>query len=162
MERQQEYATRTLKLDEDIAEQRRALLYDAEEAQEAADLKKKEATLKELEARRKRAQELANRKDQEARTRKTAPPKGDEKSLGSQRANGPISPAEQEWNDMKDQGEANQALDELMELIGLESVKDEFLSTKTSLELKIRQGVSLNKERLSCSLLGNPGTGKLS
>uniref|UniRef100_A0A8H7N5S2 AAA+ ATPase domain-containing protein n=1 Tax=Bionectria ochroleuca TaxID=29856 RepID=A0A8H7N5S2_BIOOC len=138
MERQQEYATRTLKLDEDIAEQRRALRYDAEEAQEAADLKKKEATLKELEARRKRAQELVNRKDQEARTRKTAPPKGDEKSLGSQRANGPISPAEQEWNDMKDQGEANQALDELMELIGLESVKDE----------------------LSCSLLGNPGTGK--
>ncbi|CAH0038913.1 unnamed protein product [Clonostachys rhizophaga] len=160
MERQQEYATRTLKLDDEIDEQRRAIRYDAEEKQEAVDLKKKEATLDELKARRKRAQELANRKDQEERTRKTAPPKGDEKSLGKHRANETSSPAEQEWNDMKDQGEANQALDELMELIGLESVKDEFLSTKTSLELKIRQGVPLNKERLSCSLLGNPGTGK--
>ncbi|CAH0051204.1 unnamed protein product [Clonostachys solani] len=160
MERQQEYASRTLKIDDEIDEQRRAIRYDAEEKQEAADLKKKEATLKELKARRQRVQDLSKRKDQETQTRTTSPPKGDKKSLGSQRANGPISPAEQEWKDMKDQGEANQALDELMELIGLESVKDEFLSTKTSLELKIRQGVPLNKERLSCSLLGNPGTGK--
>ncbi|VUC36636.1 unnamed protein product [Clonostachys rosea] len=160
MERQEEHAARALKLDDQIDEERRAMRYATEEAQEAADLKKKEATLRELRDRREREKELRKRKDQEKQTATTPTPKGDKKNLGNQGANSPTSPAEQEWSDMKDQGEANQALDELMELIGLESVKDEFLSTKTSLELKIRQGVPLNKERLSCSLLGNPGTGK--
>lgn len=57
------------------------------------------------------------------------------------------------------EGTCNHALDDLMELIGLDSVKDEFLAVKSSIDTKIRQGVSLTEERFSCALLGNPGTG---
>ncbi|CAG1980975.1 unnamed protein product [Fusarium graminearum] len=72
-----------------------------------------------------------------------------------------ISSAASEWKHMKEvEGARNAALDKLMGMIGLESVKDQLLSIKSSIDTKIRQGFSLGDERWSCSLLGNPGTGK--
>lgn len=47
-----------------------------------------------------------------------------------------------------------------MNMIGLEEVKSTFLAIKENVDTAIRQGVSLDKERFSCSMLGNPGTGK--
>lgn len=60
----------------------------------------------------------------------------------------------------RDTGASNGALDELMDLIGLESVKEEFLARKSVIDLAIRQDTPLSDARFSCSLLGNPGTGK--
>jgi hypothetical protein len=63
---------------------------------------------------------------------------------------------------MKAQEEvSSEALNKLMDLIGLDAAKEEFLSVKSNVDTKIRQGVSLSEERLSCTLLGNPGTGKV-
>ncbi|KAM0385686.1 hypothetical protein ACHAPZ_000804 [Fusarium culmorum] len=71
------------------------------------------------------------------------------------------SSAASEWKHMKEvEGARNAALDKLMGMIGLESVKEQLLSIKSSIDTKIRQGFSLGDERWSCSLLGNPGTGK--
>ncbi|KAF9871866.1 hypothetical protein CkaCkLH20_10800 [Colletotrichum karsti] len=61
---------------------------------------------------------------------------------------------------MKEGGASSAALDNLMGMIGLESVKEEFLSIKNKVDTSVRQGISLSKERFSCTLLGNPGTGK--
>jgi DNA replication protein DnaC len=45
-------------------------------------------------------------------------------------------------------------------LVGLESVKQQFLSIKAKVDTVVRQGVSLKGERFGAALLGNPGTGK--
>ena len=60
----------------------------------------------------------------------------------------------------KSQGVQNEFLDELMEMIGLEEVKQAFLETKAKVDTKLRQTGDLASERFNCSLLGNPGTGR--
>ncbi|KAH8646473.1 P-loop containing nucleoside triphosphate hydrolase protein [Tricladium varicosporioides] len=73
----------------------------------------------------------------------------------------PPTTAKEEWELLKKLELAkSQPLDELMGMIGLEDVKQEFLSIKSRVDTAVRQGVSLSKERFGCSLLGNPGTGK--
>jgi len=54
----------------------------------------------------------------------------------------------------------NEHLDALMGMIGLESVKQQFLDIKTKIDTCIRQNASLKRERFGTTLLGNPGTGK--
>lgn len=69
--------------------------------------------------------------------------------------------ARQEWEHMKQfQGAKSEPLDELMGMIGLEEVKSTFLSIKSRVDTALRQCISLEKERFSCSMLGNPGTGE--
>ena len=50
-------------------------------------------------------------------------------------------------------------LDALMEMIGLESVKQQVITVKTKIDTCIRQGVKFEDERFGVALLGNPGTG---
>ncbi|KAG4217258.1 hypothetical protein PC116_g34261, partial [Phytophthora cactorum] len=45
-------------------------------------------------------------------------------------------------------------------MIGLESVKKEFLAIKARVDTAVRQGVDTKGERFGAALLGNPGTGK--
>lgn len=71
------------------------------------------------------------------------------------------SNAKEEWEHLKQfEGAKSDPLDELMGMIGLEEVKEQFLSIKSKADATVRQGISLAKERFSCSMLGNPGTGK--
>jgi SpoVK/Ycf46/Vps4 family AAA+-type ATPase len=71
------------------------------------------------------------------------------------------SDARDDWEHQKRlEGETNEHLDELMAMIGLENVKEAFLEIKAKVDLTVRQGTSLAKERFGASLLGNPGTGK--
>ena len=73
----------------------------------------------------------------------------------------PGSAAQRIWDDQKRQGAPpNRQLDDLMPMIGLESVKDAFLDIKAKVELTVRQNTNLAKERFGVSFLGNPGTGK--
>ena len=66
-----------------------------------------------------------------------------------------------EWQRQKDQeGAHNPAIDNIMEMIGLEDVKAQVLKIKAKVETSIRQGTDLKRERLGLVLLGNPGTGK--
>ncbi|EGO56093.1 hypothetical protein NEUTE1DRAFT_146869 [Neurospora tetrasperma FGSC 2508] len=69
--------------------------------------------------------------------------------------------AEAEWNHLKKfEMASSKPMDTLMSMIGLEDVKQEFLSIKSKVDTAVRQGISLTEERFSCSMLGNPGTGK--
>ncbi|KAL9085436.1 MAG: hypothetical protein Q9165_007586 [Trypethelium subeluteriae] len=71
------------------------------------------------------------------------------------------SSAQAVWQRQKDhEGAQNDALDDLMKMIGLEDVKDQFLTIKDKVDTSVRQGVDMKDERFSASLLGNPGTGK--
>jgi hypothetical protein len=72
----------------------------------------------------------------------------------------PKSPSEDEWRRLKDdEGESNDAIDGIMDLIGLEDVKKQVLRIKAKVDTAKRQCVSLKDERFNVVLLGNPGTG---
>lgn len=69
--------------------------------------------------------------------------------------------AEGEWNYLKKfERASSKPMDTLMSMIGLEEVKQKFLDIKSKVDTAVRQGISLSKERYSCSMLGNPGTGE--
>ncbi|KAI1379383.1 P-loop containing nucleoside triphosphate hydrolase protein [Hypoxylon crocopeplum] len=71
------------------------------------------------------------------------------------------SSAEADWQHQKDYENAfNEALDSLFKMIGLESVKKEFLTIKARIDTSLRQGADIKNERFGAALLGNPGTGK--
>jgi Cdc6-like AAA superfamily ATPase len=71
------------------------------------------------------------------------------------------SEARDDWAwQKKFDGAENEALDSLVSMIGLESVKLQFLAIKAKVDTVVRQAVSLKGERFGAALLGNPGTGK--
>ncbi|KAL9620613.1 MAG: hypothetical protein Q9160_004867 [Pyrenula sp. 1 TL-2023] len=71
------------------------------------------------------------------------------------------SPSQDQWKYLKEFENAhNDALDSLMGMVGLEKVKQQFLSTKAKVDIIVRQNADLKSERLGAALLGNPGTGK--
>jgi hypothetical protein len=71
--------------------------------------------------------------------------------------------AKEEWEYLKQYEMAkSEPLDELMRMIGLEDVKQEFVSIKQKVDTTVRQNTSLASERFSCTMLGNPGTGQSS
>lgn len=71
------------------------------------------------------------------------------------------SSSELEWGRLKQtEGIANDSLDSLMSMTGLEDVKAQFLTVKAKIDTTQRQGTDLKKERFGVVLLGNPGTGK--
>lgn len=55
--------------------------------------------------------------------------------------------AQEEWNNLKQAGEQNVYLDKLMEMVGLEEVKREFLNIKAVVGGAKRHQRSLNQER---------------
>ena len=70
------------------------------------------------------------------------------------------SGAKAEWERQKEmEGAVNDALDSIMEMTGLEKVKEQVLSIKTKVDTALRQGTSLLNERFNVAMLGNPGTG---
>jgi uncharacterized Zn finger protein (UPF0148 family) len=70
------------------------------------------------------------------------------------------SAAQIKWEHQKKfENARNGALDELMSMIGLEEVKNEFLAIKAKIDTAVRQGISTKDERFGAVLLGNPGTG---
>ncbi|KAI9888232.1 MAG: hypothetical protein M1814_000943 [Vezdaea aestivalis] len=71
------------------------------------------------------------------------------------------SPSRDEWERQKRvEGAANDALDSLMAMTGLEEVKRQVLAIKDKIDTSARQGIDLKDERFGIVLLGNPGTGK--
>ncbi|KAF2429946.1 P-loop containing nucleoside triphosphate hydrolase protein [Tothia fuscella] len=69
--------------------------------------------------------------------------------------------AKTQWEHSKRyEGAENEALDDLMGMIGLVDVKDAFLAIKLEVDTAVRQGLDMSNKRFGASLLGNPGTGK--
>ena len=69
--------------------------------------------------------------------------------------------AKEDWKRQKKYENAqNNAIDSLMDMIGLEEVKLQILQIKAKIEVSIRQNADMSSDRLNVSFLGNPGTGK--
>ena len=82
------------------------------------------------------------------------------RDLSQHRLNVSKSDSELEWERQKViDGASNEAIDALMALTGLESVKRKVLAIKAKIETILRQGIE-HKEQLSVAMLGNPGTGR--
>ncbi|KAL4068441.1 P-loop containing nucleoside triphosphate hydrolase protein [Scleroderma yunnanense] len=82
---------------------------------------------------------------------------------GSQSAPRPNlqSAARDKWEYQKRvEGVQNDAIDKIMDMTGLEEVKEQILRIKAKIDTMKRQRVALDKERFNLVLLGNPGTGK--
>ena len=72
-----------------------------------------------------------------------------------------LSESEAEWKRRKDiEGTRNDAIDAVMKMTGLESVKAQLLRIKSKIDTAQRQNASLKGERFNTVFLGNPGTGK--
>ncbi|KAK6523012.1 hypothetical protein TWF281_002435 [Arthrobotrys megalospora] len=66
-----------------------------------------------------------------------------------------------EWQRHKElTKDSNVALDQIMDMIGMEHVKGQVLAIKAKVDTVHRQGINLRGERFHVALLGNPGTGK--
>ena len=73
----------------------------------------------------------------------------------------PRSHAQQEWERQKNvDHKTNDAIDSLMEMIGLEEVKLQILRIKAKVEATLRQN-SEAKDRLNTVFQGSPGTGSV-
>ncbi|RFN55172.1 hypothetical protein FIE12Z_425 [Fusarium flagelliforme] len=136
-EKQDKYRKELQKIEDEIDHHRRTMKCETEEKEQADELQRKK---EELEALR---QAKANKTKMESQTNQTP-----EDSVPQFNV---ISNAASEWKHMKDvEGARNAALDKLMGMIGLESVKDQMLSIKSAIDTKIRQRFSLGDERWSC------------
>jgi len=148
-EKQDKYRKELQEIEDEIDHHRRTMKFETEEKEQANELKRKKEELETL-------RQANSNKAQMESSQTTHPPPEDSVPQFNV-----ISNAASEWKHMKDvEGARNAALDKLMGMTGLESVKDQMLSIKSAIDTKIRQRFSLGDERWSCSLLGNPGTGK--
>ncbi|KAI0020648.1 P-loop containing nucleoside triphosphate hydrolase protein [Xylariomycetidae sp. FL0641] len=167
--RQQAYRNELQEIQDQIDSTRRRMKYEAEAEDQKKTLAQQKEDLKNLEDAASRAAKMkaaAERAATEtsssaaAETEKTSSGNSDKNAPGNI-SDSPTSSAQGQWEYMKQfEGARSKTLDELMGMIGLEEVKETFLNIKNTVDTKLRQNVSLASQRFSCSLLGNPGTGK--
>jgi len=71
-----------------------------------------------------------------------------------------LSPAQSEWEHHKSvNGVNNAAIDAIMQMTGLEEVKQQVFKVLAKIETAVRQNASMKRERFNVTFLGNPGTG---
>ncbi|KAL8670572.1 MAG: hypothetical protein Q9168_004900 [Polycauliona sp. 1 TL-2023] len=71
------------------------------------------------------------------------------------------SESRNDWEHQKQvENAANDAIDEIMDLVGLEDIKSQVLRIKAKIDTSKRQQSDVKKERFNAAFLGNPGTGK--
>lgn len=70
------------------------------------------------------------------------------------------SPAKEEWErQKKTENASNDAIDSVMEMVGLNEVKLQILKIKAKIDISVRQNSDIKEDRLNVAFLGNPGTG---
>ena len=68
--------------------------------------------------------------------------------------------AKEEWENHKRLDNAsNEAIDSVMDMVGLEEVKLQILRIKAKIDACVRQNSDMKDDRLNIAFLGNPGTG---
>ncbi|KAL2754181.1 hypothetical protein ACRALDRAFT_1049679 [Sodiomyces alcalophilus JCM 7366] len=145
-----------------IARERRLIKEQHESEEQQRILQQHHADLAELKKARDVREAMANAQKAAELCDTKKRPSHDSKEESGKLAGSDIiqGSARDEWEQMKKlQGEESDSLDALMDMIGMEAVKQEFLSIKNRVDTALRQSISLRSERLGCSLLGNPGTG---
>ncbi|KAK5657152.1 hypothetical protein OQA88_3209 [Cercophora sp. LCS_1] len=163
---QVESARQLQKLEDELDLQRRIAKYKVDEEDEKKKIEQKQSELAALKESEKRKQQLKEQQklraaERAAKAKRVAANQQASTQNSAQRTAEDESCAAGEWSDLKDsEGAQNGPMDELMTMIGLEGVKLAFLSVFSKVDLAMRQGTSLATDRFSCSMLGNPGTGK--
>lgn len=164
--REEEYTRQLQVIQDELDHQKRINKYEAEEELRKQTLEQQRselAALKETEQRLKKQNkfkaEMAAKAAERVKAKSPASTQKPESSASKEYEWS--SGAQSEWAFLKQsEGAQSKPLDDLMEMIGLEEVKQEFLAVKSKVDTALRQGVSMASERFSCSMLGNPGTGK--
>ena len=152
--RQVAYRKELEQIEDEIDYHRRRMQYMKEEDDEKKEIAQKRRDAKDLAVRETRMREAKAKDDKQA----GGVAKEQRKTRSSE--SNPRGPAEEDWQWLKKHTGANsEALDDLMEMIGLEAVKQEFLSVKKKVDTILKQDSSLASERFNCTMLGNPGTG---
>ncbi|KAG9254027.1 P-loop containing nucleoside triphosphate hydrolase protein [Emericellopsis atlantica] len=162
LKKQDAYLKELKEIEDELDHQRRAIKYATEEDKRKIVIAQRKKDLAVLQKTQARLQAHKEQQQQQQAASGSGPDTGGLTQQPSENlASYDAETANGEWERMKSvEGAQSAALDTLMGLIGLEEVKKEFISIKTKVDTALRQGVSLSSERLSCSLLGNPGTGK--
>ncbi|KAK3293760.1 P-loop containing nucleoside triphosphate hydrolase protein [Chaetomium fimeti] len=165
-QREAEYTRKLQEIQDEVDHQRRINKYEAEEESRKQTLEQQRAELSALKDTEQRLRQQNKVKAEAAEQAAKAKAKAsartkDKKSSTPSDEPAWSSGASAEWDFLKKyEGAQSKPLDALMEMIGLEEVKQEFLSVKSKVDTALRQGISMAAERFSCSMLGNPGTGK--
>jgi len=184
--KQRAYLARLVEIEDEIEHQKRVLKEQAEEKDRDQALKQKKQDLHKLQDKIKGARNISAPSSSTSNTASTPPTAtpgqqsvstanatlaqqdnttSDAASASSDREQDQpdwdMSEARDDWEwQKKYEGAENEALDSLVAMIGLESVKEQFLAIKAKVDAVVRQNVSLKGERFGAALLGNPGTGK--
>lgn len=154
---QKRYAQELQKVEDDLDRERRLMKNEQEDLEQNKTLKERKEELRALQQTRARAETMKTAREAPKKVPGAFP---DERKSTANPAPKPGS-AEEEWLNLKSKfGASSNAMDQLMKMIGLESIKEEFLSIKSKVDTAVRQEISLSTERFGCSLYGNPGTGK--
>ncbi|RYP20847.1 hypothetical protein DL765_002581 [Monosporascus sp. GIB2] len=157
LKRKEAYQSQLKQLQDEVEHQRRIMKYMTEEDEQKKTLAQQQ---RDLQALKETTSRLSQMKIAQASSSQNAPQKTSKKPKAKDVTNA-LSGAQADWEHYKEfEGARNDALDELMDMIGLEEVKQSFVEVKSKVDTKLRQNVPLASERFSCSLLGNPGTGK--
>ncbi|RAQ63078.1 nonsense-mediated mRNA decay protein [Aspergillus flavus] len=169
--KQQEYAHQLAEIQDEIAHERRLQQEKQDEKERQRVLQQ---TLDDLERLKTRGAERKREtspgvvnSDQTGQNSQTLP---DRSKNISQTASGTtigpdvmqaLSSSEQDWLYQKEyEGAQSKELDQLMGMIGLESIKAKFLNIKSQVDAAFRQNIDFKADRFGSVLLGNPGTGK--
>jgi hypothetical protein len=131
--------------------------------QQETDRREAEEQGREIAKRRKELENAQARREaaERAEQGKESQEKEAQKSPQPEVQSAPASEAALDWQHQKEiEGAQNSSLDDLMGMIGLEAVKEQFLEIKAKVDLLVRQDLSLENERFGAALLGNPGTGE--
>ncbi|KAJ4366237.1 hypothetical protein N0V83_007873 [Neocucurbitaria cava] len=182
--KQREYAARLAEVEDEIEHQKRILKDQAEERDRQQALAQKKQDLLGLKT---KAKETTRQPDVNKSSTKSSTIMSENNSPSQNGASTPQHPAnpptskssaattsehdgQPDWDksEAKDdwewqkkyEGAENEALNSLISMTGLETVKQQFLAIKAKVDTVVRQNVSLKGERLGAALLGNPGTGK--
>ncbi|KAL4079908.1 P-loop containing nucleoside triphosphate hydrolase protein [Scleroderma yunnanense] len=169
---QREHDLRMTELDAKLQYEKEGLadVQKAKEREEEARRKKKE--IEDVKQKAKKAALKAaakvNPPTSQTATQTRSKPTGDTSTLSQNQPANQDAPrpkvqsaARDKWEYQKRaEGVENEAIDKIMDMTGLEEVKEQILRIKAKIDTMKRQGVAINKERLNLVLLGNPGTGK--
>ncbi len=159
-ERDTKRAAYALQLAENQAEidHQRRILQDNREAEDSARaLEQKKLDLAKLKV---TVNNLEKQRQSSTKSQATPASKSSSKKVAVENEED-WSSAKTQWEHFKHyEGAGNEALDDLMSMIGLEDVKDNFLAIKLEVDTAVRQGLDMSNKRFGASLLGNPGTGK--
>ncbi|KPM34618.1 hypothetical protein AK830_g11960 [Neonectria ditissima] len=141
-ETQDKYRKELQELEDEIDHQQRILKYENDEKDQAKTLQAKKEHLKSLQETKARVDKANAKKRQNASSQQPGSPSNTASASSGPKASSlHSSKARDEWESMKKLEHAhNDALDMLMDMVGLESVKNRFLSIKSSVDTRIRQG----------------------